>query len=341
MDFLYEKEKYVKALNVLAKADYSEYLVYYCYSFRKMKEYIDNLEAEKAEKEQSEAEILNSELKGLIDNAKELIHKDIEIQTSLFINEYKFSVSVKPEIVNNVDHSFMGQLYRIKAKNSKYKKGIDFISDINCTDDKNKNIKEDLEKIMRDIKEIEEENKERTDELLKIRNHRYGDIDDFGDDFEEKEQEKWESGLEKWKNKVTSREEQFETIKSFSSLFSVLYPDLDEKNDEVIKQVKKEFQNNKLFERIEDKAKISDDIKSSTENNKHEQTEGASEDDNSKLIESLNNISWWLKKFQDNENRKKAVFYSLKYIYEKQERLSERELSIITTSLLNNIYRRS
>ena len=92
-----------------------------------------------------------------------------------------------------------------------------------------------------------------------------------------------------------------------------------------------------MFERIEDKAKISDDIKSSTENKKHEQTEGASEDDNAKLIESLNNISWWLKKFQDNENRKKAVFYSLKYIYEKQERLSERELSIITTSLLNNI----
>ena len=360
MDFLYEKKKYVKALNVLAKADYSEYLVYYCYSFRKMKEYIDmkpdNLEAEKAEKEQSEAERLNSELKGLIDNAKELIHKDIEIQTSLFINEYKFSVSVKPEIVNNVDHSFMGQLYRITAKNSKYN-----ISDINCTDDKNKNIKEDLEKIMRDIKEIEKENKERTDELLKAINHRYGDIDDFGDDseekeqenfgddseekeqenfgddFEEKEQEKWESGLEKWKNRGTSEKEQFETIKSFSSLFSVLYPDLDEKNDEVIKQVKKEFQNNKLFERIEDKAKISDDIKSSTENNKHEQTEGAFEDDNAKLIESLNNISWWLKKFQDNENRKKAVFYSLKYIYEKQERLSERELSIITTSLLNNI----
>lgn len=344
MDFLYEKEKYVKALNVLAKADYSEYLGYYCYSFRKMKEYIDmkpdNLEAEKAEKEQSEAEILNSELKGLIDNAKELIHKDIEIQTSLFINEYKFSVSVKPEIVNNVDHSFMGQLYRITARNSKYN-----ISDINCTDDKNKNIKEDLEKIMRDIKEIEEENKERTDELLKAINHRYGDIDDFeekeqenfGDDFEEKEQEKWESGLEKWKNRGTSEKEQFETIKSFSSLFEELYSDLDEKNDEVIKQVKKEFQNNKLFERIVDKAKISNDIKSSTENNKHEQTEGASEDDNAKLIESLNNISWWLKKFQDNENRKKAVFYSLKYIYEKQERLSERELSIITTSLLNNI----
>ena len=348
MDFLYEKEKYVKALNVLAKADYSEYLGYYCYSFRKMKEYIDmkpdNLEAEKAEKEQSEAEILNSELKGLIDNAKELIHKDIEIQTSLFINEYKFSVSVKPEIVNNVDHSFMGQLYRITARNSKYN-----ISDINCTDDKNKNIKEDLEKIMRDIKEIEKENKERTDELLKSINHRYGDIDDFGDDseekeqenfgddFEEKEQEKWESGLEKWKNRGTSEKEQFETIKSFSSLFEKLYPDLDEKKDEVIKQVKKEFQNNKLFERIVDKAKISDDIKSSTENNKHEQTEGASEDDNATLIESLNNISWWLKKFQDNENRKKAVFYSLKYIYEKQERLSERELSIITTSLLNNI----
>ena len=338
MDFLYEKEKYVKALNELAKADYSEYLVYYCYSFRKMKEYID------MKPDNLEAETDNSILKELIDKAKNLIGKNIEIQTSLFIKDYKFSVSVKPEIVNNVDYSFMGQLYRITAKNSKYN-----ISDINCTDDKNKNIKEDLKKIMIDIKKIEEENKERTDELLKIINHRYGDIDDFGDDseekeqenfgddFEEKEQEKWESGLEKWKNRGTSEKEQFETIKSFSSLFSVLYPDLDEKNDEVIKQVKKEFQNNKLFERIVDKAKISYDIKSSTENNKHEQTEGASEDDNAKLIESLNNISWWLKKFQDNENRKKAVFYSLKYIYEKQERLSERELSIITTSLLNNI----
>ena len=338
MDFLYEKEKYVKALNELAKADYSEYLVYYCYSFRKMKEYID------MKPDNLEAETDNSILKELIDKAKNLIGKNIEIQTSLFIKDYKFSVSVKPEIVNNVDYSFMGQLYRITAKNSKYN-----ISDINCTDDKNKNIKEDLKKIMIDIKKIEEENKERTDELLKIINHRYGDIDDFGDDseekeqenfgddFEEKEQEKWESGLEKWKNRGTSEKEQFETIKSFSSLFSVLYPDLDEKNDEVIKQVKKEFQNNKLFERIVDKAKISYDIKSSTENNKHEQTEGAFEDDNAKLIESLNNISWWLKKFQDNENRKKAVFYSLKYIYEKQERLSERELSIITTSLLNNI----
>ena len=338
MDFLYEKEKYVKALNELAKADYSEYLVYYCYSFRKMKEYID------MKPDNLEAETDNSILKELIDKAKNLIGKNIEIQTSLFIKDYKFSVSVKPEIVNNVDYSFMGQLYRITAKNSKYN-----ISDINCTDDKNKNIKEDLKKIMIDIKKIEEENKERTDELLKIINHRYGDIDDFGDDseekeqenfgddFEEKEQEKWESGLEKWKNRGTSEKEQFETIKSFSSLFSVLYPDLDEKNDEVIKQVKKEFQNNKLFERIVDKAKISYDIKSSTENNKHEQTEGASEDDNAKLIESLNNISWWLKKFQDNENRKKAVFYSLKYIYEKQERLSERELSIITTSLLNII----
>ena len=361
MDFLYEKEKYVKALNELAKADYSEYLVYYCYSFRKMKEYID------MKPDNLEAETDNSILKELIDKAKNLIGKNIEIQTSLFIKDYKFSVSVKPEIVNNVDYSFMGQLYRITAKNSKYN-----ISDINCTDDKNKNIKEDLKKIMIDIKKIEEENKERTDELLKIINHRYGDIDDFGDDseekeqenfgddFEEKEQEKWESGLEKWKNRGTSEKEQFETIKSFSSLFSVLYPDLDEKNDEVIKQVKKEFQNNKLFERIEDKAKISDDIKSSTENNKHEQTEGASEDDNAKLIESLNNISWWLKKFQDNENRKKAVFYSLKYIEQyiskkkdkiieeikevnkitdqkKQERLLERHVSIITTSLLNII----
>ena len=373
MDFLYEKEKYVKALNELAKADYSEYLVYYCYSFRKMKEYID------MKPDNLEAETDNSILKELIDKAKNLIGKNIEIQTSLFIKDYKFSVSVKPEIVNNVDYSFMGQLYRITAKNSKYN-----ISDINCTDDKNKNIKEDLKKIMIDIKKIEEENKERTDELLKIINHRYGDIDDFGDDseekeqenfgddseekeqenfgddFEEKEQEKWESGLEKWKNRGTSEKEQFETIKSFSSLFSVLYPDLDEKNDEVIKQVKKEFQNNKLFERIVDKAKISYDIKSSTENNKHEQTEGASEDDNAKLIESLNNISWWLKKFQDNENRKKAVFYSLKYIEQyiskkkdkiieeikevnkitdqkKQERLLERHVSIITTSLLNII----
>lgn len=373
MDFLYEKEKYVKALNVLAKADYSEYLGYYCYSFRKMKEYIDmkpdNLEAEKAEKEQSEAEILNSELKGLIDNAKELIHKDIEIQTSLFINEYKFSVSVKPEIVNNVDHSFMGQLYRIKAKNSKYKKGIDFISDINCTDDKNKNIKEDLEKIMRDIKKIEEENKERTDELLKTINHRYGDIDDFeekeqenfGDDFEEKEQEKWESGLEKWKNRGTSEKEQFETIKSFSSLFSVLYPDLDEKKDEVIKKVKEKFGHYNLFKNSLKQAMDFDDKKSDIENKKYEQTEDAFEDYNAELIKSLNEISkWWLEEFDDIEKRKKAVFYSLKYIEQyiskkkdkiieeikevnkitdqkKQERLLERHVSIITTSLLNII----
>lgn len=368
MVFLYEKENYVKALNVLAKADYSEYLVYYCYSFRKMKEYIDmkpdNLEAEKAEKEQSEAEILNSELKGLIDNAKELIHKDIEIQTSLFIKDYKFSASVKPYTINSIDHSFMGQLYSITARNIQYKKGIDFISNINCTDVKSKEI--DVKS-----KEIQKELKKKLENIEKIINNFYKDrIDDINkhrsrleedqEAWEELELKKWETGLEKWKNQGTSREEQFETIKSFSSLFSVLYPDLDEKNDEVIKQVKKEFQNNKLFERIVDKAKISYDIKSSTENNKHEQTEGASEDDNAKLIESLNNISWWLKKFQDNENRKKAVFYSLKYIEQyiskkkdkiieeikevnkitdqkKQERLLERHVSIITTSLLNII----